>query len=261
MQLGYIPYYKDKMLPELAFAKKYFNFVEITFGDTSVKSQKRTINKFIATKKLPVFGHLFWGIDLSKKLNPKELKRIFSLINDFKKISAKQITIHPKADSSQSVSLNLKNNLINLKKINNYCRKTNQILSLENVNKIPFSKARGLKKLLDALPGVKMTLDIGHANRVTPPQLDQFIRLLGNKITHIHLHDNIGQADHLSFTNAKKLKKILKKISDLPQPLSITLEIFYQIKAKKRTPLHHQNDKRILLDQAQLIKKLHLELN
>jgi len=49
-----------------------------------------------------------------------------------------------------------------------------------------------LELIGEGLP-LQMTLDVGHAN--TTSQLENYIRDMGNRIAHVHLHDNRGNDD------------------------------------------------------------------
>ena len=49
-----------------------------------------------------------------------------------------------------------------------------------------------LDLISEGLP-LQMTLDVGHAN--TTSQLEKYVRDMGKRIAHVHLHDNRGEDD------------------------------------------------------------------
>ena len=65
--------------------------------------------------------------------------------------------------------------------------KNGKRLVLENTYEPP----QVMRKLLDQLPGVGFTLDVGHALLYHPNLLD-YVYLLRDRLCHLHLHDNMG---------------------------------------------------------------------
>ncbi len=87
-----------------------------------------------------------------------------------------------------------------------------------------------LKDLIDGIADsrVKICLDIGHANFMKGDlPVDRWIRVLGDKISHLHLHNNYGDKDsHGSFSEGSMdIERILSTISDFcPSDVTMTLE-------------------------------------
>ena len=75
---------------------------------------------------------------------------------------------------------------------------------VENAASPPFNRATTLSNLIRKIPNLAITLDVGHANRTSRLAVDKFLKLLGGKIKHIHLHDDFGGLDHLAFENKIK---------------------------------------------------------
>ena len=77
-------------------------------------------------------------------------------------------------------------------------------------------------------PRVKLCLDVGHANVVTEPEysVTDWIRIMGPRLGHFHLHNNDGSSDqHRPLTSGSlNMKEILAAIDDYCDP-SATLTI------------------------------------
>ncbi len=71
-------------------------------------------------------------------------------------------------------------------------------------------------------PGIKLCLDIGHANATTSAEIpvEKWIEVLAPYIGHFHLHNNDGTGDsHSAFEDGNMdMKKILEQISELCAP-------------------------------------------
>ena len=238
MKYGYVSSVKNDLISEIVFAKKYFDFIEITLD---LKLSKYSAGYISRAQKILgdflVLGHIYWKIDLSKDNISTELKRINQTLVIFKKLGAKKITIHPSANFSQNEEKTKTNNLKSLKEISDYCRKNKLQLMIENITKPPFNKTDGIKQLIEKIPGSLLTLDLGHANRISRTELKKFFKIFKNKVGHIHLHDNVGDSDHLFFNDKDKLKKLIKQISNTGYNGTISLETFDKIKNKKTLSL------------------------
>jgi len=71
-------------------------------------------------------------------------------------------------------------------------------------------------EMLDSIGShnVGFTLDVGHANTVG--LVDDFLNLLADKISHVHIHDNLGKKDeHLPLGKGTvDWKRVMEKLSD-----------------------------------------------
>lgn len=255
MKYGYVSSTKNDLMSEIVFAKKYFDFIEITLDLKLSKYSAGYIN--MAKKTLgdfSVLGHVHWKIDLSKNNASTKIKKINQTLIIFKKMGIRKITIHPSTNFAQNEEKIKTNNLKSLKKISDYCRKNKLQLMIENITKSPFNKADDLRQLIEKIPGSLLTLDLGHANRTGKTELKKFFKIFKNKIGHIHLHDNVGDSDHLFFNNKNKLKKLIKQISNTSYNGTISLETFDEIKNKKTLSLKTLQRKRNLKEHLFIVK-------
>lgn len=235
-----MPSFEMDLISEIKFAKKYFDFIEITLKLDLSKYTPQYISKIKTTlNNFEVLGHVHWEINPSK-----ELDKIYENIRIFKKIGAKKITIHP-YPRIQNV----------LSEINDLCNKNKLQLLIENISSEPFNKATNLAKLTENIPNLGITLDAGHANKTSRTELNNFLRKFKSKIKHIHLHDNVGKFDHLFFENRNKFKRIITKINSINYHGTITLEMFAFLKNNQYVSVYDLKRRNLLVKQLEIIKK------
>ncbi|MDD3594091.1 MAG: sugar phosphate isomerase/epimerase [Candidatus Gastranaerophilales bacterium] len=77
---------------------------------------------------------------------------------------------------------------------------------------------------------LKACLDLGHANINSPMPVNDWVEQLGDKLVHVHMHNNYGDADnHLSVLNGTiDIKGFLDKLKEKNLNPNIVLEIFTQ---------------------------------
>lgn len=74
-----------------------------------------------------------------------------------------------------------------------YARERGVRINLENLSE----RAQDLNPVLEAVPGLGITLDVGHAQILARTNASfQIIKKLGHRIRHVHLHDNNGGRSH-----------------------------------------------------------------
>lgn len=238
-----MPSFEMDLLSEIDFAKKYFDFIEITLKLDLSEYNTRYVSKLKSVlKNLEVLGHIHWEIDLSKK-DSKEIKKVYKSIKILKKLGARKITIHPSI------------NLVYLSEIIEFCMKNKIQLLVENSTKNPFNLASNIKKIVTNLPSLAITLDTGHAWRTSKFELNKFLKLK-DKVKHIHLHDSVNNFDHLFFGNKTKLKRFIQKIKNTDYNKTITLEMFSVFKNKKSISVDGEERRNLLMKQLKIIKNL-----
>lgn len=203
--------FRADLVSEIEFAKKHFDFTEITIQPELLGS----IDEFFSDLKaavgeFEVVGHVHWKI-----LEQDEIIRNLEVL---KRLGAKKVTIHPFQNLSMEENIKIFNEL------DIFFQKNGMQLLIENVSSAPFNIASDIKKLIEEVPNAKITLDIGHAN--INNELDKFIDIFGAKIGHIHLHDNVGNADHLFFSEKDKLNNVMAMIKSLGYDDTVLMETF-----------------------------------
>ena len=99
-------------------------------------------------------------------------------------------------------------------------------LVLENYT-APFDRVATFKKILSAVPGLKLHLDFGHTN-FGADRHDVFCRELGEYIRHVHFSDNRGRTDdHMPLgVGSVDWKNAVDSLKAIDYDGAITLEIF-----------------------------------
>jgi len=256
LNFGYMPSFNTDLISEIKFAKKYFDFIEITleydltkYSNDYLKRLKESLTNF------EILGHIHWELDLTIR---KDLKKIIENIRIYKFLGSKKITVHPFIGTIMNRKQAEIKNFKALKYISNLCKKDKIQLLIENSLNPLFNPAKGFKYLLTKNLSLLMTLDIGHAKGVSERELDSYLNLFSPKIKHIHLHYNCGKSDHLLFPKKQKkwLIDILEKLSKLNTKLTITLEMFAILKKQKLFPIDGKLRQNLLLNQLRFIKGL-----
>ncbi len=238
MKFGYMSGFRGDLLTEIEFAKQYFDFTEITIQPEVLK----TIDDIFfdlknATTNFEVLGHIHWDI-----VKFDEIVKNIEILRD---LGAKKITIHPHQN------LNTEENAEIFNEINIVLQKNNMQLLIENVSSAPYNSADNILKLLEKIPNANITLDIGHANRIS--ELNKFIDIFSGKIGHIHLHDNIGDFDHLFYDNQAKVDGIISKLNSIGYDGTILLETFSIMKDGKNTSQEFEEIKELHIEQLKKI--------
>lgn len=257
LSFGYMPSFNNDLLTEIDFTKSHFSFIEATLKyDLEEYTEEYLAKIKKALNSLELMGHTHWEIDLTKIDIEKEIDRIAKNIEIYKFLGARQITIHPSHNKKISVEEIKKRNIYALNRINNLCSAQSIEMLIENGISSPFCSAEDFIWLLKKIPSAQMTLDIGHANLVSQTERKKIIEALPSKIRHIHLHHKIGKFDHLPFDNSTELVNILEELNKLNKQLTISLEIFYNLKSGQRVPIEEKERKEIILNQLKLVKNI-----
>jgi sugar phosphate isomerase/epimerase len=203
--------FRADLLTEIEFAKKHFDFTEITIQPALLKTIANIFNDLKkATNDFEVLGHVHWEIT-----DFNEIVKNFEILRD---LGSKMITIHP------FQNLSIAENAKILNQLDDFLQENGMELLIENVSGAPYNSTDNILKLLEQIPTANLTLDIGHANRIG--ELAKFAESLKVRIRHIHLHDNLGSLDHLFFASQAKFDEILAIIKSLGYDGTVLLETF-----------------------------------
>lgn len=255
LDFGYMPGIDADLLFEIEFVKQYFDFIEITPKlDLSIYTREYIDKIKRKLNNLKVLGHIHWELTDMSTSTITKIKRTIEIL---KALGAEKVTIHPFEEEGLSVKETKRENVRILSDILEFCKSRGIQLLVENLVGSLFNNAYIFKELTERIPDLGITLDIGHANRVSESEVNAFFDMLGNKIQHIHMHYNIGDKDHLPFQNRDEIVKLLKKIRSIGFDNTITLEIFNIIKNNEIKPVVGIERHRLLLQQLNMIKKIH----
>jgi len=249
---GYMPSLEEDLLQEIKFAKRFFDFTEITlkrnlscYNGGVIDELREGLTNFVT------LGHIHWETNLT---NQHELQYVFSAVKIHSSLGAKKITVHPSSNEKLAGEDVIEINNAALKKINRICEEKNIQLSVENSTLPPFNRMGSFEYFLSKIPSLEITLDIGHANITEKNGWEKYYELFKNKIGHVHLHHNDEQDDHLPFSNPDQIIPILTKISQSDILPTVTLEIFRERQNQKILSLSPERRKKILINQLEMIK-------
>lgn len=110
-------------------------------------------------------------------------------------------------------------NLTSLQEICDFAADFGILVAVENMPDMPKIFGKYPDEMLEMLESigshnVGFTFDVGHANTVG--LIDDFLELFNEKISHVHIHDNMGKKDeHLPLGKGTiDWKRVMEKLSD-----------------------------------------------
>lgn len=235
MKIGMMNYPPLNPLDEIAWAGEHgFGFIDFTFEPPSNRNMSvPKIRELLTKYNLDIVGHTnptlpaIYPIAQIKDACIEELKHA---VNFFSALGAKKVNIHPFYYSiHQEDEQKVADNISVLSQMCDYCHDLNINLMLENFI-APFDNPEIFAEILKQVPGLKIHLDVGHCNIGADANelVSEFFNDFGDKIIHLHVHDNNGVVDeHLPLgagdINWPNMVKIIKSSGF---DSTITLEVF-----------------------------------
>ena len=142
-------------------------------------------------------------------------------------LEALAITIHPGHCSPVSVKNRreyLEIHRESLRKIARWSEEYGVKVGVENMPRFPILDAQNCDRLAEIIEDVEIgvTFDVGHLNTTTR-DFDRFIELFGDRIVHVHLHDNSGERDeHLPVGDGTvPWGRVLPKLPEVTMALEV----------------------------------------
>jgi len=173
------------------------------------------------------------------------LPELMATVDTASRVRIRYLTIHMSVDKSLIRLLQLAEKIRALGHLVEHAARNDVVVGLENVTE----SASDLEPVLEAVPGLCLTLDIGHAQLGAPVnKAFDIIRKLGPRICHVHVHDNrggMGQADDLHLSVGEGTIDFPRIVSDL---VSSGYEGTMTLELKPRGLLHSRDRIQRLLD-------------
>ncbi len=180
-----------------------------------------------------VVGHTAWYLPMASAIEEVRrgaLAELCRCIDVFSKVGARLMNIHPDHSTPwHPRSFYIRRNVESLRELVEHGAKRGVGIMVEN---LPghFNNAEQLGQLLDPLPDLGLHLDIGHANlQVDSNTTGQILAAYGDRLRHVHLHDNRGgHADlHLPLgTGTVNVRSAVNELWACGFDGTITLEVF-----------------------------------
>jgi sugar phosphate isomerase/epimerase len=255
MQIGMMNDPKRPLIEEITFAGLHnFDFIDLTLEppltqpqDIDVKSVKSTLQN----QKVDVIGHtnpfLLWASPI-KSLRDASIQELKEAIKVFDQLGVKKVNIHSHWYQPNCAKEDiLKRNIESLGEILEEAKKHSLQLMLEHQPNGLLNQPEDLSSIFAIYPELGFHLDVGHANVAGQGKnlSEDFLKLFGNRLKHVHFSDNQGQFDdHLALGEGKiQWEKIVKLLKKHNYNESITLEVFV-------------NERKKLLDSKRWIRDL-----
>ncbi|NTW15700.1 MAG: sugar phosphate isomerase/epimerase [Candidatus Moranbacteria bacterium] len=240
MRFGYMSGWRGDLLSEFAFAKRHFDFTEVTIVPDALAAVERTLPELVAALDgFPTLGHLHWdfvGFD--------DIERNIRILE---RLGAGLITMHP------FENVGVPENIDIMERVSDCCRGRGIRLMIENVSNEPYATMEGMAPLPSGISNVGLTFDVGHANKIG--ELGNFLDRFGDRVGHVHLHDNVGKRDHLFFSDRNRLKANLEKLRGIGYDGTVTLETFADMKDGRSVSLGFDEIKSFHPVQVEMLRK------
>jgi sugar phosphate isomerase/epimerase len=184
-----------------------------------------------------VVGHTAFYLPLAspfESLRKAAVDELKKCIDVFAAIGARWMNVHPDPRAHfHSRPFVVKQNVESMRELIEHGKPKNVGLMVENIPG-EFNNARNLGELLGALPELGLHLDIGHCNLLVPTNTTaEILEQYGDRIRHVHLHDNNGGSADLHLPLGVGTMDIPKQLNCLKQAGYdgyITLEVFSEDK-------------------------------
>jgi sugar phosphate isomerase/epimerase len=177
-----------------------FDFGEIAIANAGARRmwwESGVINDGLGKFFLMAHGPLEGDPNDAGTLWNRYIPNLMATVDTLNRMSIRSLNIHLLLDRRIVSSLVLTEKIRALKEIVEYGRKNSVAINLENLSET----AEDLEPVINEVPSLGLTLDVGHANlNGSENKSILIIEKLVKFIRHVHLHDNLGgqsQADDL----------------------------------------------------------------
>lgn len=139
--------------------------------------------------------HSAWYLEIGHPLEEVRkgaLKEGSKIIDVASKLESPFATFHPFTPGYLSAFRDeaRKLNVIGFKELVSYSKERGVQVLVENVDNGAFRTPSDIRYLLDHVPGLFVTLDVGHTFLEGSDKFRSYIKKLGKEIMHLHVHDN-----------------------------------------------------------------------
>jgi sugar phosphate isomerase/epimerase len=237
MLIGTMNHPGQDVLDEIQWMSRMgMEFIDLTLEPPKAASWQvdlKVIARALDDHGLSVVGHTAYYLPLASPFEPlrraavEELKRC---LRAFGKLGAKWMNVHPgRQPPLHDRQFTIDRNLETLADLLPVARSCGVGLMIENIPG-EFNSSEQMAPLLDAVPELGLHLDVGHTNlMVVRNTTDQLLADYGDRLRHVHMHDNKGgTADlHLPLgTGTVDVRRAVRGLRNLGYDGTITLEVF-----------------------------------
>jgi sugar phosphate isomerase/epimerase len=257
MLYGAMNFPVNPLLEELeAISELGFDYLELTMDPPQahysiIRQQKKRLLNALDRKQMKLVCHLpsfVYTADLTHGLRKASLNEVLKSLEVAAELGCLKAVLHPSYITGLGIFVIDQAREYALESLDAIMEKAHQLdllICLENL----FPKAHSLVEpeefadIFVKFPNLKMTLDTGHAHieDTEGKRAIKFIERFPDRIDHIHVSDNLGEADnHLPVgTGTVNFHEIVKALKHIEYDDTITLEVF----SKDRDYLKMSRDK------------------
>jgi len=237
MLIGTMNHPGREVLSEIKWiAEMGFDFVDLTLEPP--KADVRSINieavrAALQKTRLGVVGHTAYYLPLCspfESIRRAAVEELKLCLRAFAALGVSRMNLHPdRLAPFSDRHYVIERNVQTIRELMPLSRELGVGLMIENLP-AGFNSVRQLGDLLDAIPELGLHLDIGHANLLVPYNAtDEILKAYGNRLQHVHLHDNKGgEADlHLPLGSGNiDTAHYVRSLQNAGFDGTITLEVF-----------------------------------
>lgn len=228
---------KLDILDEISWmADMGLEFIDLTLeppAGATWRVDPEKISRALDRTGLKSIGHTAYYLPIGspfEKVRCAAVQALKDCLAVFAQVGVEWMNIHPdRYAPMHSRDFFIERDIESLKELHDFGEEIGVGLMIENLPG-DFNNAEQLGHLLDPLPWLGLHLDIGHANLDVPYNTTgEILRAYGDRLRHVHLHDNKGGgADlHLALGMGNiDIAKELKHVKDCGYDGTITLEVF-----------------------------------
>lgn len=240
MTIGGMNHPRKDPLEEIAFLKEIgLDFIDFTMeppGAAPWSIDSASIRSALDDHGLGVVGHTAYYLPIGhpyesvRRAASEELMRCADL---FAQIGCRFMNVHPDRHAPfHDREFTMQQNAKTLMELIEHGRPQGVEVMLENVPG-DFNSARQLAPLMDGMPELWLHLDIGHCNiGQKENSATDLIHCYGERLAHVHLHDNNGHADLHQPLGSGRMdwKRYVRELKQSGYDSTITLEVFTEDK-------------------------------
>lgn len=226
---------RDPVSEVRTFAAMGLQFVDLTL-EPPLSSASRVdvsaLRDVLSEHRLGVVGHTAYYLPLASPFEGVRrgaVRELARCLRVFAALGAKLMNLHPAPPSPmQTRDACIQANLRSIRELLPLARELGVELMIENLPE-HFNTVTQLSPLLDAEPELSFHLDVGHACLHKPRSTaSALIQAFGDRIRHVHLHDNNGRADlHQPLGSGKvQAQRWVRELKASGYDGTITLEVF-----------------------------------
>jgi sugar phosphate isomerase/epimerase len=237
MWIGAMNHPRHDVLDEIRWmAEMKLDFIDLTLEPPAAACWRvdgKRIRRELEARGLGVVGHTAYYLPVASAFEGVRRAAVAELrhcLEVFAEVGAKWMNIHPdRYAPMHDRAFYIERDLQSLRELMEVSRQTGVGLMIENLPG-DFNTVEQLGELLEPLPALGLHLDIGHANLLVERNTTEaLLARYGNRLRHVHLHDNKGGSADLHLPLGAGTMDVPRQVRALKAAGydgTITLEVF-----------------------------------